>query len=270
MVVARANTLQLEVEAVEDRTLLTASLNVSVANGVLLIQGDNHNDNVVLEQTSGGQLEVQAGLGTVATAGAGTAQSGHNVIVTSTAVNTIDIELGNGNNRIETLGIGLPSAFKINEGTGINTILLLQTTAPSTGVNITSTGRTLLQTNQSSFGAANINLGASTSTRAEHALILDTTFNGDVNINTGGGADIVTLGAYNFDGRTLPDTFNGNTSVSLGGGTDHVSVSVSTYNGNLTLDGGTGTANTADGFPTVTGTITVTNFQPNEITRVKV
>ena len=269
MVVARENALQLGVEAVEDRTLLTASLNVSVSGGVLLIQGDSHNDNLVLEETASGQLEVMAGLGTIATAGAGTTQSGHNVIVSGTLTG-IDIELGNGNNRIETLGVSLPGTFTINEGTGLNTILLLQTSAASTAVNITSTGRTLLQTSKSAFGATNINLGSATATRAEHALILSTTFNGNVNITTGGGADIVTLGAYNFDGQTLPDVFNGNTSVSLGGGTDHVSVSVSTYNGNLTLDGGTGTANTAAGYPTVTGTVTVTNFQPNEITRVKV
>ena len=270
MVVARQNSLQLGVEAVEDRTLLTASLNVSVANGVLLIQGDNHPDNLVLKETSGGQLEIQAGLGTVAIAGAGTAQSGHNVIVTSTAVAAIDIELGNGNNRIETLGISLPSAFTINEGAGVNTIYLLQTTAPSTAVNITSTGRTLLQTNKSSFGGTNINLGSPTAVRVEHALILDTTFNGNLNITTGNGPDIVTLGAYNLNGATLPDTVNGNTTVSLGGGIAHVSVSVSTYNGNLTLDGGAGTGDTADGFPTISGTVNITNFEPNQITRVKV
>lgn len=189
-----------ELQALEDRTLLSGNVSAQIANGTLNITGDSANNSVEIN-VSGGNLVV-TGLDSTKINGAAsfTLATG-----SATFAGTVNVQLGSGDDSFYvTDGVTLTGTLQLIDGLGVTTLGLR--------------GLTL-----------NGGLSISTGQGNDSLSLEDTTITGSVGISTAGGVDLVSF---------LTTTINGGVSINTGDGADNVIFDQSHFGGGLTLDAG--------------------------------
>jgi VCBS repeat-containing protein len=243
---SRARRLQLfqtAIEQLEDRTLLSGNVLVSLgSNGQLTIRGDASANNIAVQQTASG-VQVSS------TDGGATEINGAAAPFTTASVTSISIQLKAGNN---TLQIGDPSGtaldisgkLTISASSGNNTISIANAQIGK-GLAITAgrgDNKIVIGSTSSSaegdpltdvdLGSVSVggNLTVSAGSGADTIALVNVSVDGKTSLGVGSGDDDVTL--MSSDGSTLSKSLV----VSAGAGPDQVLVTGYTVDGNVMID----------------------------------
>lgn len=295
---------QAAIEHLEDRTLLSGNVLVSLAgNGVLSIRGDSSANSISIQQTSSGVQVSSADSGateingstspftassTVKSihiqmkAGDNTIQIGDPSGTQLALAGNLTISATSGNNTISIANAQISKGLSITAGRGNNNIVIGSTTSSSSGNPLTDVN----------LGAVSVggNLSVSVGSGSDSIALVNVSVDGTTSLHTGSGGDDVAL--MTNDGAKLakrlsirtgsgPDnvmvngyTVAGNASINTHAGNDTLGLFATTFEKAVTAAGGGGSntylsnaktlGNTYEG-----GTAHISNFQtqPANVTR---
>ncbi|HLJ97909.1 MAG TPA: hypothetical protein VKU02_32400 [Gemmataceae bacterium] len=106
------------IERLEDRALLSGNITATSNNGVLSILGDTGNNDVEISQ-SGPAIVVASMTSTI---------NGQSNPVSFTNVNSIQVQFLDGVDSVSINGIHIPGALSVTEGTGPDTLMVVNST----------------------------------------------------------------------------------------------------------------------------------------------
>jgi hypothetical protein len=256
MSVAYQSGVQLGIERLEERAVLTppAGVTVAVVSNALVVHGDNHADQILVLQLGSGRYLVEVQPGVQINAGTGVQTLGSHAVIVSKGqtVNSVQVTLGSGDNRFAMLGVHDTGTFSLTGGNGTDRVTLAGNRIDGATTATLGTGNNGLVLVGNHFSDSfTATLGNAGSTAADRVAVVGSTFSKAFALTTGGGDDSVGLhGGTHVTGAATID---------LGAGNDLVRLGLTRFDGDLTLDGGTGT-NTGFGLPFVGGAYTPTNI----------
>ncbi len=237
------------IEHLEDRTLLSGNVLVSLGgNGVLTIRGDQSADSIAIQQTSSG-VQVSSG-----DSGATEINGSANPFTASSTVKSIRIQMKAGDNTIQigdptgATQLSLTGSLTIRATTGNNTVSLanaqigkgLSISAGKGDNNIvlgsttsTSGGNPLTDVN---LGAVKVggNLAVSIGSGSNSVALVNVSVGGKTSLHTGSGGDDLAL--MTNDGATLSKGL----SINAGSGADNVMLNGYTVGGKASINTRTG------------------------------
>jgi VCBS repeat-containing protein len=236
--------LQGAIEQLEDRTLLSGNVLVSLSSsGALTIRGDQSANNISIQQTASGvQVSSSDGGATEINGGAGP-------FTASSSVNSISVALRGGDNMLQ---IGDPSGealditgkLTITATSGDNTISIANMqVGKSVSISVGRGNNSIVIGSTSSTGTgdplSDVNLGS-------------VSISGNLTVSAGNGSDTVAVVNVSVDGKTSLGVGSGDDDVSLmssdsatiskslvvsgGAGADQVLVTGYTVDGNVMID----------------------------------
>ena len=260
MSVAHQSGIRLGIEQLEERAVLTpAGVSVAVVSNALVVNGDSHNDHILVLQVGAGRYLVEVQPGIQITAGSGVEALGSHAVIVSKGqtVNNVQVTLGSGDNRFAMLGVHDRGTFSLTGGNGQDRVTLAGNRIDGATTATLGTGHDGLRIAGNHFGGNfTATLGNAGSTAADLVTVISSTFTKAFAVTTGGGNDYVRLrGGTDVEGAATIDTGAGNDLILLG---------LTRIDGDLSIDGGTGT-NTGYGLPFVGGTYTPTNLTHDHI-----
>jgi VCBS repeat-containing protein len=214
------------IEHLEDRTLLSGNVLVSLGgNGVLTIRGDQSANSIAIQQTSSG-VQVSSG-----DSGATEINGSTNPFTASSTVKSIRIQMKAGDNTIQ---IGDPSGTQLS----LTGSLTISATSGNNTISIANAqiGKGLSIT--AGKGNNNIVIGSTTSTSGGNPLtdvnLGAVTVGGTLSVSTGSGSDSVALVNVSVSGKTSLHTGSGGDDLALmtnDGATISKSLSINTGSG---------------------------------------
>jgi VCBS repeat-containing protein len=242
--------LQGAIEQLEDRTLLSGNVLVSLSSsGALTIRGDQSANNIAIQQTASG-VQVSS-----TDAGATEINGGAGPFTASATVNSISVALRGGDNSLQ---IGDPSGqalditgkLTITATSGNNTISIANAqVGKSVAISVGRGNNSIVIGSTSSTGTgdplSDVNLGS-------------VSISGNLTVSAGNGSDTVALVNVSVDGKT---------SLGVGSGDDDVSLMSSdsaTLSKSLVVSGGAGADQVLVTGYTVDGKVMIDTRQGND------
>jgi hypothetical protein len=236
------------IERIEDRTLLTGNVIAHVVAGNLVVVGDNKANEIGLQSTSGGKLELVSLDGTT------TINGSSSPFTTSAVTGGVSIALGSGNDVVDvgdtSLATSLPHGLLIILGNGADQVQIENTSIGGSIVILGGNGGDTIAIGSPST-SADVSVGADVAivggNGADTIAVFDADITDDLAIIDGNGNDHVQVGfdeGLGIIGQDEDATGHVNVghdlSITVGSGLDHVAVADVNVTNNLIVVTGNG------------------------------